>query len=147
MLADQLADAVRDADQHERRRHDPVRERLDRVGEEHPPVRVLEAVELVEEDRDGALATGLLEGALDRVRRDRPDASSFESGSVVSSRRSPKPIACLVVVSPISPSTFRHRLEKSSLASQVAQALRTFAAPSSSAATSPSDVFPTPRSP
>jgi hypothetical protein len=76
-----------------------------------------------------------------------PSPSSLESGSDVSSPGSRKPIVGLAVATPISPSAFRQTLEKSSLASQVAQALRTFAARSSSAATSPSEVLPTPRSP
>ena len=74
MLPDQLADAVRDADKDDRRRDDTVRERLDRVGKEHTPILVPEAVELVDEDRDGALPAGVLQRSLYGMWRDRSRA-------------------------------------------------------------------------
>ena len=74
MLSDQLADTVGHADEDDSRRHDPVGERFDRVGEEHTPLLVLKAVELVDEDGDGTLAARVSECALDRVRRHRSRA-------------------------------------------------------------------------
>src|SRR6185295_209594 len=74
VLTDQLADAVSDADQDDRRRDDTVGERLDRVGEQRTPLGVPEAVELVDEDRDRSLPTGVLQCSLYGMWRDRAGA-------------------------------------------------------------------------
>ena len=69
MLAHELGHAVRDTDQGDRGTNDTIRQRLDRVREEHTARGVLQTVELVDEDHDVTLSRDLLERAPHTVRR------------------------------------------------------------------------------
>ena len=50
VLADELSDAVGDTDEEDGDVHDAIRERLDRVREQDPDLRIPQPVELVDED-------------------------------------------------------------------------------------------------
>jgi hypothetical protein len=70
VVANQVADAVRNADQEDRGAHAPVGERLDRVGEEDALVGVVQPVELVQEERHLALRAHFLQDRAHGVGRD-----------------------------------------------------------------------------